>query len=145
MALGVASLERRQVSARERLENLLAEIAAEASKSVNPDPLGAENGPHQYTYKTSPDPEQDTVLASEESSRGGAEANEPPPAPVRPEPPEQGRVLKLAPDELVRLAPRLKAYSRHPGSAPLRPGSARPEVSSPDGRQGCHPRRPMVV
>ena len=114
MALGVASVERRQVSARERLEKLLAEVAAKASESVNPDPLGAENGPHQYTYKPSLYPEQDTVIASEESSRAGGEAVEPQPAPVRREPPERGRVLKLAPDELVRLAPRLKAYLRRP-------------------------------
>jgi replication initiation protein RepC len=33
---------------------------------------------------------------------------------VRPEPAEKGRVLKLHPDELVRLAPRLKLYLRRP-------------------------------
>ena len=33
---------------------------------------------------------------------------------VRREPPERGRVLKLHPDELVRLAPRLKLYLRQP-------------------------------
>jgi replication initiation protein RepC len=114
MDLGVISLERRQVSARERLEELLAQVAAEASESVNPDPLGAENGPHQYTYKPSLYPEQDTVIASEESSRTKSGASEPPPTPVRREPPERGRVLKLAPDELVRLAPRLKPYLRRP-------------------------------
>ena len=51
MARGVESLERRQKAARERLESLL--------KAVDSDPLGAENGPHQYTYKPSPNPEQD--------------------------------------------------------------------------------------
>ena len=114
MALGVASVERRQVSARERLEKLLAEVAIKASESVNPDPLGAENGPHQYTYKPSLYPEQDTVIASEESSQTGGEAVEPQPPPTRREAPEGGRVLKLAPDELVRLAPRLKHYLRRP-------------------------------
>jgi replication initiation protein RepC len=112
MALGVASLERRQISARERLEKLLAEIAAKASEPVNPDPLGAENGPHQYTYKPNLYPEQDTVIASEEGSSAGREAVEPNSTPARREPPEKGRVLKLQPDELVKLAPRLKAYLR---------------------------------
>jgi replication initiation protein RepC len=129
MALGVESLERRQISARERLEFLLAEVAARASESVNPDPLGAENGPHQYTYKPGLHPQEDTVIAPEESSRAGGEAGEPHPTPgpletlaappvapvARPEPPpETGRVLKLHPDELVRLAPKLKAYLRRP-------------------------------
>jgi replication initiation protein RepC len=36
------------------------------------------------------------------------------PAPVRQEPVEKGRVLKLHPDELVRLAPRLKPYLHRP-------------------------------
>jgi replication initiation protein RepC len=112
MALGVASLERRQVSARERLEKLLAEVTGKASDSVNPDPLGTENGPHQYTYKPSLHPQEDTVIASEGSSSAGGAASEPAPTPVRREPPERGRVLKLHPDELVRLAPRLKPYLR---------------------------------
>jgi replication initiation protein RepC len=114
MALGVASLERRQNSARERLENLLAELTAEASDPVNSDPLGAENGPHQYTYKPPLYPEQDTVVASEEGSSAGGEACASEPAPVRRESPETGRVLKILPDELVRLAPRLRAYLRRP-------------------------------
>ena len=41
MALGVESLERRQRSARERLENLLCRVAAEAPEAVDSDPLGA--------------------------------------------------------------------------------------------------------
>ena len=65
MALGVESLERRQRSARERLENLLPQVAPRRSEAVNSDPKGPENGPHQYTYKPSLYPEQDTVMASE--------------------------------------------------------------------------------
>jgi len=114
MALGVASLERRQVLARERLENLLATVAPEAPETVNSDPLGAENRPHQYTYKPNLNPEQDTVIAQEQSSRTGGEAVEPPSAPAPREVPETGRVLKLQPDELVKLAPKLKAYLRQP-------------------------------
>jgi replication initiation protein RepC len=114
MALGVEGLERRQRSARERLENLLAEVKSKASESVNPDPLGAENGPHQYTYKAGLYPEQDTVVAIEEGSSAGGQVSTPPPTPVRREPPERGRVLKMHSDELVRLAPRLKPYLRRP-------------------------------
>jgi replication initiation protein RepC len=114
MALGVESLERRQRSARERLENLLAEVTAKASEPVNSDPLGAENGPHQYTYKPSQNPKEDTVIAAEEGGSAGGQASTPSSAPVRQEPPERGRVLKLHPEELVRLAPRLKPYLRRP-------------------------------
>jgi replication initiation protein RepC len=117
MTLGVESLERRQRSARERLELLLSKVESEARESVIPDPLGPENRPHQYTYKSSLNPEQDTVIAQEESSSLGGEAVAPNAAPTRPEPPETGRVLKLAPDELVKLAPRLKSYLRNPDPA----------------------------
>ena len=110
VALGVDNLERRQCSARERLENLLAAVVPDVPEAVNSDPLGAENGPHQYTYKLSSYPQEDTVIAHEEGSRRGGEARASSPAPVRPQPAERGRVLKLDPDELVRLAPRLKTY-----------------------------------
>jgi replication initiation protein RepC len=106
MALGVESLERRQKTARERLEGLL--------QTVDSAPLGAENGPHQSTYKATLDPEQDTVIAHEQCSAPAGQAVSSPPAPVRREPAEKGRVLKLHPDELVRLAPRLRLYLRRP-------------------------------
>ncbi len=114
VALGVDNLERRQRSARERLENLLAAVAPDIPEAVNPDPLGAENGPHQYTYKPNSYPQEDTVIANEGSSRPGGEAGMSRPTPVRPQPAERGRVLKLDPDELVRLAPRLKTYLLRP-------------------------------
>ena len=133
MAIGVASLERRQVTARERLESLLAEAASKASESVNPDPLGAENGPHYYSYNLSLNPYQDTVMASEESKPVVASANlEPSPSvwptqrqegeggqaeptdPVRADSArtDNGTVLRIKTDELVRLAPRLRPYLR---------------------------------
>jgi replication initiation protein RepC len=112
VALGVDNLERRQRSARERLENLLIRVPVTASETVNPDPLGAENGPHQHTYKPSLHPEQDTVIASEEEGSAGGEDRASQPATVQRQPPEKGRVLKLHPDELVRLAPRLRPYLR---------------------------------
>ena len=123
VALGVDSLERRQRLARERLENLLSEVTAGPSRGVDSGPLGAENRPHQYTYKSSPDPEQDTVIAFEESSRTGVEPVSVPDTPVRPGAPQdagtgrpvrtdQGTVLRLNPDELAQLAPRLRPYLR---------------------------------
>ncbi len=117
MAVGVASLERRQASARDRLEMLLAAVAEKVPESVNQDPLGAENGPHQYTYKPNLNPEQDTVIAREGSSSVSGEADAGDATPARREPPETGRVLKLAPDELIKLAPRLKSWLRRPDPA----------------------------
>jgi replication initiation protein RepC len=117
MTLGVASLERRQRSARERLESLLEKVGSEASESVNSDPLGTEYRPHQYTYNLNLNPEQDTVIAQEQDRRPAGEVIEEivsPVPPTRPEPPETGRVLKLAPDELVKLAPQLKSWLRSP-------------------------------
>jgi replication initiation protein RepC len=114
MTLGVESLERRQRSVRERLEFLLSTIESGSQDSVNPNPLGPENRPHQYTYKPNLNPEQDTVLAQEQSSRTGGEAVAPPSTSAAREVPETGRVLKLAPDELVRLAPRLKSFLHSP-------------------------------
>lgn len=125
MALGVDNLERRQRSARERLEMLLATAAHPAPEAVNSDPKGSENGPHQYTYKPSPNPEQDTVLASEECKSAPGEGIFPPPAPVQPpETPrietgqggdkpartDNGTVMRLTTDELTRLAPQLRIY-----------------------------------
>ncbi|MFL5281077.1 MAG: plasmid replication protein RepC [Rhodopila sp.] len=121
MMLGVEGLERRQREARERLEMWLAEREQDVRKTVNPDPLEPENGPHQYTYKPDPDPNQDTVIASEGSSQPAGEANMPLPATGQRQPAEKGRVLKLAPDDLVRLAPRLKPYL-------LRPSPGWPEI-----------------
>jgi replication initiation protein RepC len=106
MELGVTSLERRQNVARERLEQLLG--------VVDSDPKGAENRPHYNNYKSNPYPQEDTVIAAEECSGGGEG-----PVPLRPEPkerkrPERGMVHGIAPDELVRVAPKLKPYLRGP-------------------------------
>ncbi len=106
MVVGVESLERCQKAACERLEGLL--------KAVDSDPLGSENGPHQYTYKATPDPEQDTVAAPEACNEPAGPTIGSSPAPVRQEPVEKGRVLKLHPDELVHLAPRLMPYLPRP-------------------------------
>src|SRR5664279_3299856 len=62
MALGVESLERRQRTGRERLEMLLSLVTAGVPETVNSDPKGAENRPHQYSYKPTLYPEQDLSL-----------------------------------------------------------------------------------
>jgi replication initiation protein RepC len=113
IALGVESLERRHRQARERLENVLAVLTADVSEAVNSDPNGSENRPH-YLPTNQVENQNDTVAAIEESSRTGSETVAPPLTSLRRETPERGRVLKLHPDDLVRLAPRLKLYLLQP-------------------------------
>ena len=124
MALGVESLERRQRTARERLEILLSSAVEGVPEEVDSGPLGPENRPHQYTYKPSPDPKPDTVIADEGCSApvGAAvpvQATPVPPAEqqeTKPAKPARtdGTVLRLSTDELVRLAPRLRGYLATP-------------------------------
>ena len=124
MALGVESLERRQRAARERLETLLAAPMAGPVEAVDSDPVGSENGPHQYTYNPGLNPQTDTVIASEtcRPPAGSAVANQAAPEPhadpqeTKPAPPArtEGMVLRLSTDELVRLAPRLRPYLTTP-------------------------------
>jgi replication initiation protein RepC len=114
MVLGVESLERRQRAARERLETLLLASTTGSAEAVDSDPRGPENRPHQYIYKSNTDPDQDTVLAPEACTAAVGQAIGSSLSSVRQEPAEQGRVLKLHPEELVRLAPRLKPYLRRP-------------------------------
>jgi replication initiation protein RepC len=106
MEAGVTSLERRQQAARERLETLLG--------VVETDPKGAENRPHTYTYKPSLDPNKDTVIAAKECSGAGGEGISESPAPVQPKRSEKGMAHGIAPDELVRLTPKLKPYLPRP-------------------------------
>lgn len=130
MAVGVASLERRHKDARERLESATSEAVKAFTKDVDSDPLGPEIRPHQYNYKPNPNPYQDTVMASEGSKPETASTSSEPQEPVQPterqrtqETPAQrtdtGTVLRIKPDELVRLAPRLKPYL--PTSSPAWP------------------------
>jgi hypothetical protein len=72
MVLGVESLERRQRVARERLEMLLGATRAGLSEAVDSDPKGSEYRPHQDTYKPSPNPQTDTVIAPETCSSPSA-------------------------------------------------------------------------
>ena len=106
MEAGVTSLERRQSTARERIENLLG--------LVDSDPKGAENRPHKHNYKPNLDPQEDTVIAAEHCSGAGGEDVSQSPAPVQPKRSDKGMVLGIRPDELVRLTPKLKSYLRRP-------------------------------
>jgi replication initiation protein RepC len=106
MEVGVISLERRQRLARERLEELLG--------VVDSDPKGPENRPHYNNYKPTLDPEQDTVIAAKECSGGEGQGETQYQPPERRERSDKGMVHGIAPDELVRLAPKLKPYLRRP-------------------------------
>jgi replication initiation protein RepC len=108
MEAGVAGLEQRQREARARLEMLI--------EDVKKAPSEVQSEPHQNTYNRPPNPKQDTVIAAKTCS-------EPAETPVHQsaaaEPqnrPEKGMVHGIRPDELVRLAPRLKPYLRRPNA-----------------------------
>jgi replication initiation protein RepC len=106
MESGVTSLERRQQAARERLEALLG--------TVETAPKEPENRPHIYNYNPTSNLNKDTVIAAKGCSGAGGTSVSQLPAPVHSERPEKGMVHGIAPDELPRLAPRLKQYLRRP-------------------------------
>ena len=106
MEAGVASLERRQLAARERLEGLL--------RAVETDPLGTGNEPHQYNYKPTSNPDQDTVITSNTRSGAGDTMVPQSPASGSGKKSERDREHGIHPDELVQLAPKLKPYLRRP-------------------------------
>jgi replication initiation protein RepC len=106
MEVGVGSLERRQIEARERLEVLLG--------AVDSDPKGAENRPHYNNYKPALHPEQDTVIAAKDCSGEGEGPQHQSQTPEPRQRRDRGMVHGVAPDELVQLAPRLKPYLRRP-------------------------------
>jgi len=112
MEIGVAGLERRRLEAEQRLQTQL----AKDNESVSKDPVGTDSGPHIDTYKESLNPKKDTVIVSERSSSGFEGTVEPNNRPQRRTEPteheERGRVLRLHPDELAVVAPRLRAYLR---------------------------------
>src|SRR5690606_13104765 len=98
MELGVASLERRQQEARERLESLLAAASPQpeaSSEGVDSDPKGPENRPHILTTNQTFNP-KDTVVASEESKSGAAGSVSHPDTTVQRHGQERGRAEKPA-------------------------------------------------
>jgi replication initiation protein RepC len=106
MEVGVTSLEQRQCEARVRLDELL--------KDVKKTPSRVENEPHQYTYNPNPYPIKDTVIAPKTSSGAGEPSSPQPSEPELRQRPEKGTVHGVRPDELVRLAPRLRPYLARP-------------------------------
>ena len=109
MEIGVTGLERRQAEAQARLQMQL----EEQKKDVHKNPEGSDCGPHIYTYKPSLNPIQDTVIASDGSSSAVAKPPETTSGPHElTEIEERGRVLRLYPDEVSIIAPRLGGYLR---------------------------------
>lgn len=110
---GVEALEAVYAERKACLDKALAGLH-EHSDSVNKDPKGSENGPHQYTYKATLNPIQDTVIGIEKSKSVPAptdHAAEPTPSRTPQEPrTDRGTVMKISPDELIGLAPRLRPY-----------------------------------
>src|SRR6516225_10105588 len=108
MEAGVASLEQRQREAGARLEMLL--------KDVKKAPPEVKNAPHQSIYNHTPNPLEDTVIATKNSSNApapsGSQSSEPEPEPQTK--PGKGTVHGIRSDELAKLAPRLKPYLRRP-------------------------------
>ena len=113
MEVGVTSLEQRRCAARAHLEELL--------KDVKKAPSQVENEPHQYTYNPPPYPLKDTVIPSKNSNEPAAPTEPQPSEPEHAPKPERGTVHGIRPDELVKLAPRLKSYL-------LRPNPSWPEI-----------------
>jgi replication initiation protein RepC len=106
MEAGVKSLERRQQAARERLEHLLG--------TVEIGPKEPENRPHIYNYKPNLNPEQDTVITAKKCSGEAETRVSQSSTPVQPKRPDKGMVHGITPDELPRLAPKLKPYLQRP-------------------------------
>jgi replication initiation protein RepC len=100
----VLALEARQNLARERLEALL--------RAVETVPMRTENRPHITPTNEVLNPIQDTVSAHQESSRAGQGAVPPTQPAVPTERTDHAAGLKLAPPELIQLAPRLRPYLR---------------------------------
>jgi replication initiation protein RepC len=83
-------------------------------QDVKKAPSEVKNAPHQYTYNPNPNPLKDTVIATKNSSEAPAPSGSLYPEPEPQTKPEKGTVHGIRPDELVRLAPRLKPYLRRP-------------------------------
>jgi replication initiation protein RepC len=126
MERGVAALERRQHTARERLASLLPTVncpQTEAGDCVDSDPKGPENRPLIILTNHTPDPKKDTVMASKRCKAGADRAELHSMPQERPREPQEGlssqphrtdagTVMRMSTDELVRLAPKLRAYLR---------------------------------
>jgi replication initiation protein RepC len=106
MEAGVKGLEVRQRAARERLESLLQGVKMTGS--------GVKNDLHQYNYNATPNPNQDTVITSNECNSEAERPSILSLPPERHQHPEKAKVHGMVPDELVRLAPKLRSYLERP-------------------------------
>ncbi|MEB8512922.1 replication initiation protein RepC, partial [Acidithiobacillus ferriphilus] len=129
----VTTLENRQADLRGRLEaaiDTLKEAALGGVESTNMNPKGLTDEPHiTYTNQTLDPADHVSTLRKRSSTSGGAgtsaggstrtgrsgdgkEAGHRPTGSraIKPEIPPDGTVFRMTPDELVRLAPRLRAY-----------------------------------
>jgi replication initiation protein RepC len=127
MERGVAALERRQRDARERLETLQLAVngpQAIAGDCADSDPKGPENRPHIILTNHPSNPKKDTVMESKGCRAAGSTVPHPTPTERHRKPQEglspwphrtgAGTVMRMSTDELVRLAPKLRAYLRTP-------------------------------
>ena len=133
VTLGVSTLEHRQADLRGRLEaaiDTLKEAAKGGVESTDMSPKGLTNEPHiTHTNQTLDPTDHVSASRSRSSTSGGAgtsagvvarnsksgerkEAGHRPTGSraTKPEIPPDGTVFRMTPDELVRLAPRLRAY-----------------------------------
>ncbi|MDX5929443.1 plasmid replication protein RepC [Acidiphilium acidophilum] len=116
----VAELESLAATARAALEISLRHgesLPADAQALVNMSPKGHQNVPHQYSYKPTLNPIEDTVTALESSSGLPAlgakptdHAGEAQPRKETPTRTDSGSCGTVTPDEIVRLAPKLRPY-----------------------------------
>jgi replication initiation protein RepC len=108
MAEAVAILEQVQKAAREGLETALIRRQAERAGPVDTDPKGPENRPHITSTNQLTNP-PDTVMASNECKPGPTgDARD------RPTRQDRGTVLRVTPEDVVKLAPKLRAYLQRP-------------------------------
>ena len=103
MEAGVVSLERRQQEARSHLEILL--------RDVEKAPSRPENAPHQYTYKPTPYPQEDTVITSNTSSEApeAPVSSSAPPGALKA--PGEGHRARDPPRRIGQACPTVKALS----------------------------------
>ena len=110
MFLIAGSVERRKTEAEAWLKAAVGVASQPVEKPVETDPVGLENEPHTITTNLSVNL-KDTVIANEESSRGGQTAPPSPPTSLPPRRPvTMEREFKIKPDQLLDLAPRLAPY-----------------------------------
>jgi replication initiation protein RepC len=103
LALIVKAAETRKTEAEQRLRDV--------SKSVETDPAGSENGPHNTSTNLTQNP-SDTVIATERCRSAETPVRETNTAPPSPSPRTHSfpEGLRLTPPQLIELAPRLAQY-----------------------------------